>query len=105
MTLRAIWNGTVLAESDATVAVVGNHYFPAESLRGERFAPSDHRSVGAWKGVASYRSVVVDGQVDPDAAWEYEHPSILARKIKGHVAFWRGVDVVSVDPTGERTAG
>lgn len=105
MTMRAIWNGTVLAESEDTVVVEGNHYFPAESLRAEYFAPSDHRSVCPWKGVASYRSVVVDGQVNPDAAWEYEHPSILARKIKGHVAFWRGVDVVRVDPSDERAAG
>jgi len=102
MSMKAIWNGVVLAESDDTVVVEGNHYFPVESLSQEYFIPSDHQSVCLWKGVASYRSVTVDGAVNPDAAWEYESPSILARKVKGRVAFWRGVSVLSVDATDER---
>ena len=97
MTMRAIWNGVVLAESDDTVVVEGNHYFPRESLREEYFTPSDHRSMCPWKGVASYHSVTVDGEVNPDAAWQYESPSFPARKVKDRVAFWRGVTVVSVD--------
>lgn len=105
MTMRAIWNGTVLAESDDTVVVEGNHYFPVETLREGYFVPSDHRSTCLWKGVASYRSVSVDGQVNPDAAWEYESPSVLARKVKGRVAFWRGVEVVSAENTDQRAAG
>jgi uncharacterized protein (DUF427 family) len=102
MRMRAVWKDVVLAESDDTVVVEGNHYFPRESLNQEYFTESDHRSVCPWKGVASYRSVTVDGAVNPDAAWEYESPSILARKVKGRVAFWRGVSVVSVDATDER---
>lgn len=105
MTMRAIWNGAVLAESDDTVVVEGNHYFPVESLREEYFVPSSYRSTCPWKGVASYRSVSVDGEVNPAAAFEYESPSILARKVKGRVAFWRGVQVVSVDDTDELAAG
>jgi uncharacterized protein (DUF427 family) len=104
MTMRASWNGVVLAESDDTVVVEGNHYFPLESLSEEYFVPSDHRSTCLWKGVASYRSVSVDGKVNPDAAWEYESPSVLARKVKGRVAFWRGVEVVSVDAADQRAA-
>ena len=97
MTMQAIWNGVVLAESDDTVVVEGNHYFPRESLKQEYFTPSGHRSVCPWKGVASYHTVSVDGEVNPDAAWQYENPSILARKVKDRVAFWRGVNVVKVD--------
>lgn len=103
--MRAIWNGVVLAESDDTVVVEGNHYFPVESLREEYFLPSDHRSPCPWKGVASYRSVSVDGQVNRDAAWEYERPWPLARKVKGRVAFGRGVQVVSTAATDQRAAG
>lgn len=102
MRMRAIWNDVVLAESDDTVEVEGNHYFPVEALREEYFLPSDHRSVCPWKGVASYRSITVDGAVNPDAAWEYESPSILARKVRGRVAFWRDVRIVSVAATDER---
>ena len=104
MTMRAIWNGAVLAESDDTVVVEGNHYFPIASLREEHFVPSDHRTVCFWKGVASYRSASVDGELYPDAAWEYESPSILARKITDRVAFGRGVSVVRVDAGDDRVA-
>lgn len=102
MTMRAIWNDAVLAESDDTVVVEGNHYFPKESLREDYFLPSDHRTVCPWKGVASYRSAWVNGEVNRDAAWEYRRPSPLARNIKNRVAFGRGVRVIDVGTTGER---
>ncbi len=100
MTIRAVWNGQVIAESDDTVVVEGNHYFPAESLRPEFFSDSRTRSVCPWKGVASYYTVTVDGVANPDAAWSYPHPTPLARKVKNRVAFWHGVDVqvVGDDP-------
>ncbi len=102
MSVRAVWNGTVVAESDDTVVVEGNHYFPEESLRNEYFTQSSHRSVCPWKGMASYYNLTVDGVINPDAAWQYRHPSPLARKIKNRVAFWHGVDVVvSPDHEGE----
>lgn len=90
---RAIWNDTVLAESDDTVVVEGNHYFPLESLHQERFRSSDHRSVCPWKGEASYYDVVVNGDVNPAAAWYYPTPKAAAAEITGRVAFWRGVRV------------
>lgn len=74
MTIKAIWNGTVVAESDDTVVVEGNHYFPRESLVEEHFAPSKTRSVCPWKGIASYYTITVDGVVNPDAAWECNAP-------------------------------
>jgi uncharacterized protein (DUF427 family) len=93
MTVRAVWNGAVLAESDDTVVVEGNHYFPVESLRREYFTASRTHTVCPWKGIASYYAVTVDGVTNPAAAWFYPHPTPLARKVKGRVAFWRGVDV------------
>lgn len=104
MTVKAIWNGTVVAESDDTVVVEGNHYFPRESLVEEHFIPSDTRTVCPWKGLASYYTISVHGAANPDAAWEYPHPSPLARKVKGRVAFWRGVEIVTDDAVSERTA-
>jgi uncharacterized protein (DUF427 family) len=83
--MRAVWKDVVLAESDDTVVVEGNHYFPRESLNQEYFTESDHRSVCPWKGEASYLSVSVGGEVNADAAWEYESPSIRARMIKDRV--------------------
>jgi uncharacterized protein (DUF427 family) len=91
--MRATWNGTVIAESDDTVVVERNHYFPRESLVEEHFVPSDHSSVCPWKGKASYLSVLVDGQTNPDAAWYYPEPKVAAAEIKDRVAFWRGVTV------------
>lgn len=90
---RAIWNGVVLAESDDTVVVEGNHYFPGESLRDEFFLDSEATSVCPWKGRASYLTVEVDGAVNRDAAWYYPDPSRAARDITGRVAFWHGVRV------------
>ncbi|GAB3213181.1 DUF427 domain-containing protein [Nocardia tengchongensis] len=91
--MRAIWNGTVIAEAATTVEVEGNQYFPVESLKSEYFRESAKHTVCPWKGIASYYTVTVEGAENPDAAWYYPHPSPLARKIKNHVAFWHGVTV------------
>lgn len=90
---KAIWNGEVLAESDDTVVVEGNHYFPPESVNSELLTESDTHSRCYWKGTASYYDVVVDGETNRDAAWFYPTPSDAAAEIKDHVAFWRGVRV------------
>jgi uncharacterized protein (DUF427 family) len=87
MTVRATWNGTVLAESDHTVVVEGNHYFPAEDVRTEHLEDSTTQSVCPWKGAARYRSVVVDGTRNPDAAWYYPTPKDAAQEIIDRVAF------------------
>ena len=90
---KAIWNGAVLAESETTVMVEGNHYFPPESVNREYFSSSDTHTTCPWKGVASYFDVVVDGETNPDSAWYYPTPSDAASQIKDYVAFWRGVKV------------
>jgi uncharacterized protein (DUF427 family) len=94
MRMQAVFNGTVIAESDDTVVVEGNHYFPEGSLRREYLSPSDTHSLCPWKGRASYFTVSVDGVDSVDAAWYYPRPSPLARRVRGRVAFWRGVEVV-----------
>jgi len=99
MRVRAIWNGAVLADSDDTVVVEGNHYFPHESVNWQYFTPSRTHTLCPWKGVASYHTVEVDGVSNPDAAWFYPHPSPLARRVKNRVAFWNGVGVAAV-PNG-----
>jgi len=91
--MRATWNGALLAESDETVQVEGNHYFPPDSVNREYFADSDTHTVCAWKGLASYLTVVVAGESNADAAWFYPEPKDAAAEIKDHVAFWRGVTV------------
>lgn len=91
--MKATWNGQVIAETDDTVVVEGNHYFPADALRREFFASSDHTSICPWKGKASYYHVVVDGRQNTDAAWYYPAPKAEAAKIAGRVAFCRGVEV------------
>ena len=91
--MQAVLNGVVIAESDDTVVVEGNHYFPADSLRAEYVQPSDTRTTCAWKGVASYYDVNVDGAVSKDAVWYYTEPSAAAEQITDRVAFWRGVEV------------
>jgi uncharacterized protein (DUF427 family) len=105
--LRAVWNGVVLAQAPRTIRLEGNHYFPPESLTREYFTASRTKSVCPWKGMASYYTVVVDGQANPDAAWYYPHPSPLARRIRDHVAFWNGVRVEGArEPDGaDRRAG
>ena len=91
--MRAVWKGVVLAEAEHTVRVEGNHYFPMDSLNLQYFARSSHTSVCPWKGSARYFDVVVDGDVNPAAAWYYPKPSEAAREITDHVAFWRGVRI------------
>jgi uncharacterized protein (DUF427 family) len=89
----ATWNGTVIAESDDTVIVEGNHYFPIDSVRSEFLVDSERHSTCAWKGEASYYDVDIDGAVNPGAAFYYPEPKEAATNIKDRVAFWRGVDV------------
>jgi uncharacterized protein (DUF427 family) len=91
---KAIWNGAVLAESDKTEVVEGNHYFPPESIRREHFKDNDTHTVCPWKGTASYYDVVVNGQTNKEAAWYYPTPKDAAKNIAGYVAFWKGVQVV-----------
>ncbi len=90
---RAIWNNTVLAESDRCEMVEGNHYFPPDAVKREYMKPSNTHTECPWKGTASYYHVEVDGQRNSDAAWFYPEPRAAARQIKDHVAFWRGVKV------------
>jgi len=99
MTVRATWNGALLAESDRTVVVEGNHYFPPGDVRHEHLEPSSTRTHCPWKGEASYRTVVVDGRRNEDATWYYPDPKEAAAEIAGRIAFWKGV-VVS-DDAGE----
>jgi uncharacterized protein (DUF427 family) len=89
----ATWNGTVIADSDKTVVVEGNHYFPPESVRTQHIKPSETTSRCPWKGLANYYSLLVDGKTNEDAAWYYAEPYEAASAIKGYVAFWKGVDV------------
>ncbi|MEJ5343794.1 MAG: DUF427 domain-containing protein [Chloroflexus sp.] len=90
---RAIWNGAVIAESPTTIVVEGNHYFPPESVHREYLRDSQTHTVCPWKGTASYYDVVVNGQVNRDAAWYYPTPKEAARQIAGYIAFWRGVRI------------
>jgi uncharacterized protein (DUF427 family) len=91
--MQAVWKGTVIAESDDTVVVEGNHYFPLDAVNPDVLRPSSHHTVCPWKGVASYYDVAVGGEVNRDAAWYYPKPSPLARKVANRVAFWKGVKV------------
>jgi uncharacterized protein (DUF427 family) len=91
--MRAIWRDAVIAESDETVVVEGNHYFPATSVRSEHLRPSDTHTTCPWKGVASYYDVIVGDEVNRDAAWYYPEVKEAAAQIKGRVAFWKGVRV------------
>jgi uncharacterized protein (DUF427 family) len=93
--MKAVWNGTVLAESDETVVVEGNHYFPPQSIKSEYFQGSGSKTTCPWKGRASYYDVVVNGDVNRNAAWYYPSPSQAANNIKGYIAFWHGVRVTA----------
>jgi uncharacterized protein (DUF427 family) len=95
MAVRAVWKGQVIAESDETVMVEGNHYFPPAAVRREFFAPSETHTTCGWKGEASYYTVNVDGAENPDAAWYYPEPKPEAAHIRDYVAFWHGVTVES----------
>ncbi|MGL4500355.1 MAG: DUF427 domain-containing protein [Planktothrix sp.] len=90
---KAVWNGTVLAESDQCVVVDGNQYFPANSIKPEYFQESNTHTTCGWKGVASYYDIVVEGQKNKDAAWYYPEPKSAAKNIEGYIAFWKGVKV------------
>ena len=91
--MKAIWNGATLAESEDTVVVEGNHYFPADSIDARYFTDSDTHSICPWKGEASYKTLEVDGQSNPDAAWFYPEPKDAAAEIRDRFAFWKGVTV------------
>lgn len=91
--MKAVWKGAVIAQSDATVVVEGNHYFPPDSLNRDYFTGSDTHTTCPWKGVADYFSITVDGETNTDAAWTYPDPKPAAKEIAGYVAFWRGVTV------------
>ena len=92
--MKAIWNGTVIAESDDTVVVEGNHYFPADAIKPEYLLPSNTKTMCSWKGQASYHTLFVDGNANPDSVWFYPEPMAAAAQIKGRLAFWKGVKVV-----------
>jgi len=91
--MRATWNGATLAESDNTIVVEGNHYFPPDAVRHEFFQPSATHTTCPWKGEASYYTVAVNGQENADAAWFYPMPKDAAKQITDYVAFWHGVQV------------
>lgn len=92
--MKAKWNNAIVAESDNTIVVENNHYFPAESIKKEYFKASTTHSTCPWKGVASYYTLEVNGKENKDAAWFYPEISELAKQIKGFVAFWKGVEIV-----------
>jgi len=91
--MKAVWNGVTLAESDNTIVVEGNHYFPPDAVKRELLQPSATHTTCHWKGEASYYTVAVDGQTNKDAAWFYPSPKPAAAEIKDYVAFWHGVKV------------
>lgn len=91
--MKAIWNKTIIAESEDTVVIEGNHYFPPSALKQEFFKSTDHHTVCPWKGTANYYSLEVAGKTNENAAWYYPEVSELAKGIKGRVAFWKGVEV------------
>jgi uncharacterized protein (DUF427 family) len=92
--MKAIWNNTVIAESDDTVVVEGNHYFPESALKRELTSFSNHKTMCPWKGEASYLSLLVQGEMNPDAVWYYPAPKAGAEMVAGRVAFWKGVQVI-----------
>ena len=92
--MKAIWNSTVIAESDSTIVIEGNHYFPPESIKKEFFQESNTHTQCSWKGTASYYTVKINGKDNRDSAWYYPEPSEAATRIKGYIAFWKGVEVV-----------
>ena len=92
--MKAIWNDQVIADSDATVFVEGNHYFPMAAVRESFLKSSDRTSFCPWKGTASYFNLSVNGGENEDAAWYYANPKGAAKQLAGHIAFWRGVEIV-----------
>lgn len=92
--MKAIWNNEIIAESDKTVVIEGNHYFPKESIKNTFFEKSETTTNCHWKGEANYYNIIVNNQINKNAAWVYHTPSKLAESIKDYVAFWKGVKVV-----------
>lgn len=90
---KAVWNGAILAESDQTIVVEGNHYFPPDAIHSEYFTPSALHSTCHWKGLASYYNVEVEGKTNANAAWYYPTPKDAAKDIAGYIAFWKGIKV------------
>ena len=93
--MKAIWNNQVIAESDNTIVVENNHYFPKESIKLEYFKACDTQTTCPWKGLASYYTLEVDGKQNPNAAWYYPEPKSAAANIANHVDFWKGVKITS----------
>ena len=91
--VQARWNGAVIADSDATIVIEGNHYFPPDAINRDYLEGTDHTTVCPWKGTARYFTLEVDGALNPDAAWTYPDPTPEAESIRDYVAFWRGVDI------------
>jgi uncharacterized protein (DUF427 family) len=92
--MKAIWNNETIAESDKTIVVEGNHYFPVDAVKGEYLRPSDTRTVCPWKGLAFYYTLEVDGAENKDAAWYYPETKPAAKQIENYIAFWKGVEVI-----------
>lgn len=92
--MKAIWKSVILAESDSTIEIEGNAYFPPDSVNQTFLQPSDTTSVCPWKGLAHYYDIVVEGEVNKDAAWYYPEPKSEAQQIKNYIAFWKGVHVI-----------
>ncbi len=92
--MKAIWNNTVIAESDDTVVVEKNYYFPLAAVKADYLIPSDTTTICSWKGTANYYSLKVGGETNPDAVWYYAEPKEAAKQIRGRVAFWKGVQVL-----------
>lgn len=93
--MKALWNNQIIAESDETIIVEGNHYFPHDSINKEFFEPSLTHTICGWKGTASYYDIKVHGNLNKDAAWFYPETKPEAKNIENHVAFWKGVEIVS----------
>jgi len=93
--MKAIWNDAVIAESGNTVVFEGNHYFPSESVNAACLRKSDTTSVCPWKGTAHYYTLEINGKTNQDAAWYYPEPKEAAKKIRGHLAFWKGVKITN----------
>ena len=92
--MKAIWNNTILAESNQTIVIEGNHYFPPDTIKKEFFKKSDTKTTCGWKGVANYFSVTVNGNTNKDCAWYYPEPRSAAENIKNYVAFWKGIKTI-----------
>lgn len=93
--MKAIWNDKIIAESNETIVVENNHYFPKNSVNGDFIEKSNTNSVCPWKGLASYYNVIIDGETNANAAWYYSEPKEKAKEIKNYVAFWKGVKVIN----------